>query len=160
MFAKGTTLSSLCQFGHTKIFIRKQLSQSLEALREIKLEDMKRSAVLVQSIARMYFAKNRIVRFFGGFLRLQAAWRSVYYRTRWLKRRNAILTIQWFARGGIIRRNYLKRLVSAKGKYSSEGAAREWSTVVDIYMTPPSFKPVALSSPRSPLSKTPKQVFF
>ena len=108
----------------------------------------------------MYFAKNRIVRFFGGFLRLQAAWRSVYYRTRWLKRRNAILTIQWFARGGIIRRNYLKRLISAKGKYSSEGAAREWSTVVDIYMTPPSFKPVALSSPRSPLSKTPKQVFF
>ena len=114
MFAKGTTLSSLCQFGHTKIFIRKQLSQSLEALREIKLEDMKRSAVLVQSIARMYFAKNRIARFFGGFLRLQAAWRSVYYRTRWLKRRNAILTIQWFARGGIIRRNYLKKLVSAK----------------------------------------------
>ena len=120
MFAKGTTLSSLCQFGHTKIFIRKQLSQSLEALREIKLEDMKRSAVLVQSIARMYFAKNRIVRFFGGFLRLQAAWRSVYYRTRWLKRRNAILTIQWFARSGIIRRNYLKRLVSAKVSKTKE----------------------------------------
>ena len=46
------------------------------------------------------------------------------------------------------------------GKYSSEGAAREWSTVVDISMTPPSFKLVPLSLPRSPLSKTPKQVFF
>ena len=47
-----------------------------------------------------------------------------------------------------------------RGKYSSEGAAREWSTVVDISIKPPSFKPVSLSSPRSPLSKTPKQVIF
>ena len=46
------------------------------------------------------------------------------------------------------------------GAYSSERAAREWSTVVDISIKPPSFKPVSLSSPRSPLSKTPKQVFF
>ena len=34
------------------------------------------------------------------------------------------------------------------------------STVVDISIPPPSFKLVPLSSPRSPLSKTPKQVFF
>ena len=34
------------------------------------------------------------------------------------------------------------------------------STVVDISISPPSFKHVSLSSPRSPLSKTPKQVFF
>ena len=47
-----------------------------------------------------------------------------------------------------------------RGKYSSEGAAREWSTVVDISIPPPSFKPVSLYLSRSPLSKTPKQVFF
>ena len=46
------------------------------------------------------------------------------------------------------------------GKYLSEGAAREWSTVVDISITSFSLKLVSLSSPRSPLSKTPKQVFF
>ena len=46
------------------------------------------------------------------------------------------------------------------GKYASERAAREWSTVVDISIIPPSFKPVPLSFSRSPLSKTPKQVFF
>ena len=34
------------------------------------------------------------------------------------------------------------------------------STVVDISIPPPSFKPVPLSSPCSPFSKTPKQVFF
>ena len=46
------------------------------------------------------------------------------------------------------------------GEYLSEGAAREWSTVVDISKTPPSSKPISLSLSRSPLSKTPKQVFF
>ena len=46
------------------------------------------------------------------------------------------------------------------GKYSSERAAREWSTVVDISITSFSFKLVSLSSPRSPLFKTPKQVIF
>jgi hypothetical protein len=42
----------------------------------------------------------------------------------------------------------------------SEGAAREWSTVVSIFVTPPSFKLVSLLSPCPPLSKIPKQVFF
>ena len=47
------------------------------------------------------------------------------------------------------------------GKYSSEGAAREWSTVVDISIPPTSFKPISLSLSRSPLySKTLKQVSF
>ena len=49
---------------------------------------------------------------------------------------------------------------SIQGEYLSEGAAREWSTVVKIFIPPPSFKPVTLSLPRSPLFKTPKQVFF
>ena len=37
------------------------------------------------------------------------------------------------------------------GEYLSEGAAREWSTVVKIFIPPPSFKPVLLSFSRSPL---------
>ena len=37
---------------------------------------------------------------------------------------------------------------------------REWSTVVKIFIPPPSFKPVSLSLSRSPLSEIPKQVFF
>ena len=45
-------------------------------------------------------------------------------------------------------------------EYLSKGAAREWSTVVNIFIHPPSFKPVSLSLSRSSLSKTPKQVFF
>jgi len=45
-------------------------------------------------------------------------------------------------------------------KYSCEEAARKWSTVVDISIALPSFKHVLLSLSHSPLSKTPKQVFF
>ena len=52
------------------------------------------------------------------------------------------------------------RPMAVSGEYLSEGAAREWSTVVSISIHPPSFKPVSLSLSRSPLSKTPKQVFF
>ena len=37
------------------------------------------------------------------------------------------------------------------GKYSSERAAREWSTVVKISILPLSLKPVPLSLSRSPL---------
>ena len=48
------------------------------------------------------------------------------------------------------------------GKYLSEESEHRvyGSTVVDISMTPPCFKPVSLSLSRSPLSITPKQVFF
>ena len=47
------------------------------------------------------------------------------------------------------------------GKYSSEGAAREWSTVVDIYIPPSSIKPVSLFLSRiSSILKTPKTSLF
>ena len=61
--------------------------------------------------------------------------------------------------GEPVRKPYCK-YVGYGGKYLSEGAAREWSTVVDISIPPPFFRPVLLSLLRSPLSKTPKQVFF
>jgi len=57
-------------------------------------------------------------------------------------------------------KQYIVTTKFVAGKYSSERAAREWSTVVDISIHPPSFKLVSLSSPRSPLSKTPKHVIF
>ena len=43
------------------------------------------------------------------------------------------------------------RASKIQGKYLSEGAAHEWSTVVDIFITPHYFKPVSLSLSRSSL---------
>ena len=56
---------------------------------------------------------------------------------------------------------FLRELVVRNYK-NEESVHREWSTVVDISIsiTPFSFKPVLLSLPRSPLSKTPKHVIF
>jgi len=54
------------------------------------------------------------------------------------------------------------RLKFKKGKYSKRRSVHRvyGSNVVDISIPPPSFKPVALFLSRSPVSKTPKQVFF
>ena len=41
-----------------------------------------------------------------------------------------------------------------------ERASCNGSTVVDISIHPPSFKPILLTLSRYPQSKTPKQVFF
>ena len=54
-----------------------------------------------------------------------------------------------------------EKAMARDGKYLSEGASiANGSTVVDIFIPPPSFKLVSLSLSRSPLSKTSKQVFF
>ena len=54
--------------------------------------------------------------------------------------------------------NILKKLL---GKYPSERAVREWSTVDDIFIPPSSFKPVLLPLSRIfSILKHPKQVFF
>ena len=43
--------------------------------------------------------------------------------------------------------NYERKMnEDVDGKYLSEGAAREWSTVVDISIPPPSFKLVPVST--------------
>ncbi len=86
--------NELVQFGDTKIFMRKQLSQSLEALREVKLRNMDEATVRIQASFRMFRARRIIRSFYGGFLRLQSAWRAIRYRRIWLKRRQATLTIQ------------------------------------------------------------------
>jgi len=55
------------------------------------------------------------------------------------------------------------KLKKSSGKYFKRKRASITymeSTVVDISIPLPSSKPISLSLPRSPLSKTPKQVFF
>jgi len=55
-----------------------------------------------------------------------------------------------------------QRTALIKGEYLSEESVHRvyGSTVVDISITPPSFKPVSLYFLRFLLSKIPKQVFF
>ena len=59
------------------------------------------------------------------------------------------------------RKKYKKKKMYKKDTtLVSEGAEREWSTVVDIFITHPSFKPVSLFLSRSHLSKIPQTSLF
>ena len=59
------------------------------------------------------------------------------------------------------KQNGVKRRLMKEVSIQANGASiANGSTVVDISIKPPSFKRVSLSSPRYPLSKTPKQVIF
>jgi len=66
----------------------------------------------------------------------------------------------------MLRQEYIRHACNNSGMFQGEyfkrreRASRNESTVVDIYIPPPSFKPLSLSLSRSSLSKTPKQVFF
>ena len=102
----------MCQFGLTKIFLRKQMIQSLDALRELKLQDMDKAAVLIQSVYRMYDCKRGFRAVQDGFARSQAAWRAIYYRREWVRHRNAVACIQHCVRGWLAQR-YRRRLLKA-----------------------------------------------
>lgn len=106
--------NELVQFGDTRMFMRKQLSQSLEALREVKLRKMDESTVIIQATFRMWRARRIIRSFYSGFLRLQSAYRAIRYRRIWLARRSALLKIQGAARAYTIRRHYLRVKTSAR----------------------------------------------
>lgn len=66
--------------------------------------------------------------------------------------------LQQYGGGGgeSIRERDARQMVSK----SSEGAAHEWSTVVDISIHPPSIKPVSLSLSRSPLIQSTQTSLF
>ena len=100
--------NELVQFGDTRMFMRKQLSQSLEALREVKLRKMDESTVMIQATFRMWRARRILRSFYSGWLRLQSAWRAIRYRRIWLARRAALMKIQSTARAYSIRRHFLK----------------------------------------------------
>ena len=100
--------NELVQFGDTKLFMRKQLSQSLEALREVKLRAMDEATVRIQAMFRMFRARRIIRSFYSGWLRLQSAWRAIRYRRIWLQRRGAVMTIQNCIRAFLSRRIFSK----------------------------------------------------
>ena len=100
--------NELVQFGDTRMFMRKQLSQSLEALREVKLRKMDESTVIIQATFRMWRARRILRSFYSGWLRLQSAWRAIRYRRIWLARRQALMKIQSAARAYSVRRHFIK----------------------------------------------------
>jgi myosin heavy subunit/alpha-tubulin suppressor-like RCC1 family protein len=103
---KGPTLNSVVQIGSSKVFLRKEMIQSLEALREIKLQDMDKASLAIQTTYRMHRERNHMRCLFEGFLRCQAAWRAKIYRRKWNNYQAATIKIQRSAIGFLTRRWY------------------------------------------------------
>uniref|UniRef100_A0A7S2S3X1 Myosin motor domain-containing protein n=1 Tax=Mucochytrium quahogii TaxID=96639 RepID=A0A7S2S3X1_9STRA len=78
------SLGSMIQLGTTRIFLRKQAIQTLEALRDVKLQSMDKAAMKIQSVVRMCNTRNKIRSVELGLARLRAAWRSIRDREDWI----------------------------------------------------------------------------
>ena len=120
----------LVQFGDTKLFMRKQLSQSLEALREVKLRAMDDATVRIQAAFRMFRARRFIRSFYAGWLRLQSAWRAIRFRRMWLQRRESTIMIQKASRAYLSRLTLMKtrRAIKTIQAFARKCAARiKWT---------------------------------
>ena len=82
------------QFGRVRVFMRKQLTQTLEALRELRLQELDKAAVLLQSVWRMYKGVDKWHSMVRAFTRMQAAVRSRADRRMFDAHKQCIRTIQ------------------------------------------------------------------
>eukprot|EP00943_MAST-04B_sp_MAST-4B-sp1_P008495 g8495.t1 len=105
LFNKKTKKEKV-QFGTTKLFMRKGISQALETLREIRMQRIDEASTLIQATYRMYHTNKKILLFQSSVGRIQAAFRGIHYRTKWCNYRNAINILQWFFKGFIIKNRY------------------------------------------------------
>ncbi len=97
------------QFGNTKLFMRKELSQALETLREIRLRKIEDAAVKIQASYRMHYISYKLEKVYSCTGKIQAAFRGIHYRKKWMKRKHAILEIQKWMKTILSRRLWVKQ---------------------------------------------------
>ena len=105
---KDSNLSAYLQLGTTRIFVRKKLAQAFEALRDELLINMENAAKRIQATYAMHKTRKQLKYFYRAVYRMQSAWRGLYYREQWLRRKDAIAKIQSTALGYLTRKHYLQ----------------------------------------------------
>ena len=128
-FPKDVSRTFMCQFGLTKIFLRKKMIQALESLREVKLQDMDKAAVKIQARFRAHRARHAYLNLSDGFKRAQAAWRAVYYRRKWHTQRKSRQVVNRFVHMAVYRSRFLRiaRSVRICQRFIREFSTRsEW----------------------------------
>ena len=127
-------------------------SSSLPGLRALAIEEI---GTFLQWSSKRYHAKEQ-----GSASQPNAVKHSMATTTKTGENIDWFLESQWYRNPQDL---YIgNHICDGGGKYFKrmERASRNGSTVVDIFIPPPSFKPVSLFLSRSHLSKTPKQVIF
>lgn len=110
---EAADLDHSAQFGVTKIFLRKHVIQSLEALREVHLQEMDRKATQAQAVFRGFATRRSLEEMWEGFLRLQAAYRAQLYRKQWQMRMEAVRLLQRRVRSWLMMRLFRRMRVAA-----------------------------------------------
>ena len=104
-----STKSDKVQFGATKLFMRKGISQALETLREIRMRKIDDASTKIQATFRMHQTKSQLALFYKSVGRMQAAFRGIHYREKWCEYRQAISIVQWFFKGFILKNRYVTK---------------------------------------------------
>ena len=108
--------NAVVQFGLTKIFMRRKLIQSLDSLRDERLQAMDASATKVQSAYRMHTCRRGLRNLYKCMPRAQAAWRARFYRKAWkdkVKAKEVLgrCLVAWVHRMRFIKKRGATRLV-------------------------------------------------
>jgi alpha-tubulin suppressor-like RCC1 family protein len=104
---EGVDVQWSAQFGVSRLFIKRQLWDTLETLREHRLQLMDRLAENLQALWRVHQARKRRTRMKVGMSRLQGQWRCLLLRSLWARRRWCALRIQHAWRGHRIYRVFV-----------------------------------------------------
>ncbi len=119
------------QLGVSKIFLRKHMIDTLNALREVRMKAMDRMATKAQSMWKGAFTRLRLRQMWRGLEELQVNWRAHMHRAAWLRRLWAARRIQHAVRGwraerrwNIVRTNIQK----LQGWYKSVAARRRFQS--------------------------------
>ena len=119
------------QLGVSKIFLRKHMIDTLNALREVRMKAMDRMATKAQSMWKGAYTRLRLRQMWRGLEQLQVNWRTHMHRAAWLRRLWAARRIQHALRGWRaqhrwnIVRQHAKKL---QGWYKSVAARRRFQS--------------------------------
>jgi len=119
------------QLGVSKIFLRKHMIDTLNALREVRMKAMDRMATKAQSMWKGAFTRLRLRQMWRGLEELQVNWRAHMHRAAWLRRLWAVRRIQHAVRGWRAEKRWhlvRKNIEKLQGWYKSVAARRRFQS--------------------------------
>eukprot|EP01138_Halocafeteria_seosinensis_P000473 gb/GECG01000487.1/.p1 GENE.gb/GECG01000487.1/~~gb/GECG01000487.1/.p1 ORF type:complete len:2199 (+),score=217.36 gb/GECG01000487.1/:1-6597(+) len=100
-------LSRGVQLGETKVFLRKSIIDTLEALREVRLQAMDRVAVKFQALHRGYHTRKSLQYLEQGMSLFQTGWITHMHHQKWKDKIKRVRTIQRRVRVWLARKHFL-----------------------------------------------------
>lgn len=98
-FRRAARLPQMAQIGNTKVFLKTELLQALEAMRDVKIVSMDAAVERIQVAYRNHYHARGFKRAKRGVIHLQATFRARRPRAEFLAKRAASTRINAFCKG-------------------------------------------------------------